>query len=100
MGHFGYKVLALSYDGTLKLRGLKGTSIVSSYRSDDDPPPKAPDADRRRRADRRQLRQELGLGWRLYPDDKQMLTLDPPVGNRWNKDDEIVVMITILPGAL
>ncbi len=26
IGHFGYKVLALSYDGTLELRGYKGTT--------------------------------------------------------------------------
>jgi cell migration-inducing and hyaluronan-binding protein len=94
-GHFGYKVLALSYGGTLQLRGLKGTTgtsaadITTLLKSPGDLKGQADDA----------IITNSGTDWvRLAAVEKgaATLTLARPVRGQgdWQPGDEIVVTTT------
>jgi cell migration-inducing and hyaluronan-binding protein len=104
-GYFGYKVLAVSYGGTLQLRGLKGTSLTHA------PNPAAPQGSPERIGDIAVLLKQpeeltpaeepvitnSGADWtRLaqYEKGKKELKLDRNVGGDWMAGDEIVVTPT------
>jgi cell migration-inducing and hyaluronan-binding protein len=92
-GHFGYKVLALSYGGTLQLRGLKGTSGTI----DADIKTMLKDADALTPADDKVITSP-GTDWvRLTDGGKktsQKLTVSGSVQGNWQAGDEIVVTTT------
>jgi hypothetical protein len=82
VGYFGYKVLAVSFGGTLTLYGYKGASYDAA--TDDD-------------------HTDSGVSWvRLAGSIKAgatSLTLDTAPGKRWHAGDEVVVTTTdYLPG--
>jgi hypothetical protein len=80
-GYFGYKVLAVSYGGTLQLFGYKGTPTA-------DPTPKATDS----------ANSWMRLGADLAANQTQ-LTLASAPGDKWKAGDKIVVTTTdYLPG--
>ncbi len=90
-GHFGYKVLALSYGGTLRLRGLKGTSgtpdsaITTLLK---DPDKLNGDADEK-------IITDSGSDWvRLAGNSGSTLTLSRNVKGDWQPGDEVVVTST------
>jgi hypothetical protein len=89
-GHFGYKVLAISYGATLRLHGLKGTSgtsatdIATVVKSIDSLTP-ADDA----------VITNSGSDWgRLTGANGATLTLDRAVQGDWQPGDEVVVTST------
>ena len=91
IGHFGNKTLALSWGGTLRLRGLKGTTgtsddvIQTKLLAD---PDKLTDADMPAVV-------SSGTSWaRLAGGDGTTLTLDRSVTADWKAGDQIVVTTT------
>ena len=104
VGHFGYKVLGLSYGGTLRLRGFKGTSLTLP------PDPDKPAGDPAKIGDiavmlkapealsptEEKVITNSGADWaRLAQLNKtaSQLTLDRKVAD-WQEGDEIVVTTT------
>ena len=109
-GYFGYKVLAVSYGGTLRLRGLKGTTgtsgpeIATLLKTDDElkkdsdaiacatkvrKPEKAPEKGNDA------VLNCSGTDWaRLTATDKTSVTLDRTVSGDWKDKDEVVVTST------
>jgi hypothetical protein len=89
-GHFGYKVLALSYGGTLRLHGLKGTSGTSGA----DITTALKSIDSLTQADEASITNS-GTDWtRLQGVEGAKLTLTHAVQDDWKPDDEIVVTST------
>ncbi len=90
-GYFGYKVLAVCYGGTLKLRGFKGTTGDAQAPTD----PLNSGTSWVRLMDKTTL-----AGY--YPSQKPgdtSLTLERPVEGDWKQGDQIVVTTTdYLPG--
>jgi cell migration-inducing and hyaluronan-binding protein len=88
-GHFGYKVLALSYGGTLQLRGRNGTGGTTKADIDNvllQPPDKVAKEDMAKITD-------SGMDWvRLKGVDGNKLTLDRKVD--WATGSEIIVTTT------
>jgi cell migration-inducing and hyaluronan-binding protein len=108
MGHFGNKVLALSYGGTLRLRGKKGTSGTSEVKGDDGKitdqiPTLLKNPDTLKAGDAKVITSS-GTDWIRLADGKKfpgngeqrkdLLTLDLPVSNDWKVGDEVVVTTT------
>ncbi len=88
-GHFGYKVLALSYGGTLQLRGRNGTAGTTQNDIDK---VLLPTPDKVAKDDRAKITKS-GTDWvRLEKVDGTKLTLDGKVD--WAKGSEIVVTTT------
>ncbi len=91
-GHFGYKVLALSYGGTLRLRGAKGATTTPA---EIETLLKSPDATSQ--ADENVLT-DSGASWRRLAGggakDSTDLTLDRSVADNWKDGDEVVVTTT------
>jgi cell migration-inducing and hyaluronan-binding protein len=75
VGHFGYKVIGVSYDGTLLLRGKKGTTTADDSKL-----------------------ANSGLSWVRLDDDAAAgsgtLTVDRDVDGAWKVGDEIVLTST------
>ncbi len=89
-GHFGYKVLALSYGGTLQLHGLMGTSGTSTTDITTLLKPASALTD----ADTATITNS-GTDWgRLAGVNGTTLTLDRAVGKDWKPGAEIVVTST------
>jgi hypothetical protein len=89
-GHFGYKMLALSYGGTLQLHGLMGTSGTSAADITTLLKPAAGLTD----ADTATIIQS-GTDWgRLAGVNGTTLTLDRAVGNDWKQGAQVVVTST------
>src|SRR5262249_403273 len=87
-GHFGYKVLALSYGGTLQLRGLNGTAGTndSEIKVLEKDPSEAGPADE-------PIITNSGMDWvRLAGAKETQLTLDRKVN--WRAGSEIVITST------
>ena len=108
MGHFGNKVLALSYGGTLKLRGSKGTSGTPGVAGIDGTVTgqiatllKNPDT---LTADDAKVITDSGTDWIRLADGQKSpgngkqgtdkLTLDRSVSGDWQVGDQIVVTTT------
>ncbi len=91
-GHFGYKVLALSYGGTLRLHGAKGATTTPA---EIETLLKSPDATSQ--ADDNVLT-DSGASWRRLAGggakDSSDLTLDRSVRDNWKDGDEVVVTTT------
>ncbi|MEJ0019962.1 MAG: hypothetical protein WDN25_26110 [Acetobacteraceae bacterium] len=96
IGHFGYKVLALSYDGTLELRGYKGTTggrrvdeTLAAAQKNAGPLPGG-------QADYGKV--QTGSSWmRLKGDLKKgtsTITVDGNVEGDWQDGDSIIVTTT------
>ncbi len=88
-GHFGYKVLAVSYGGTLRLHGLKGTTGTSA--ADIATVLKNPDDMQGDEA----VITSSGTDWaRLAGVNGATMTLDRGVSGDWQANDEVVVTST------
>ena len=92
-GHFGYKVLAVSFGGTLQLRGAKGASATTP--ADIATMLKRPEA---LTAANESSIVSSGSDWARLTGgggkDSARLTLDRNVAGDWRKGDEIVVTTT------
>jgi cell migration-inducing and hyaluronan-binding protein len=93
-GHFGYKVLAVSYGGTLRLHGLKGTfgttdaDVATMLRNVEDIKPDE-------RIQYEKTITSSGTDWgRLAKTSGTTLTLDRKVEGDWKPGDEVVVTST------
>ena len=90
-GHFGYKVLAVSYGGTLRLRGAKGaTTTPAEIETLLKSPDEASQADEN-------VLTDSGASWRRLAGGgakSAILTLDRSVSDNWKDGDEVVVTTT------